>query len=248
MKSQLNLEEEIKYNQIEKIFSFNPEEKILYCNASENGLYILTNQNKLLIYKKNSTINDYIQLNAEQNIIKNESKFQTKEISYKIWTNNIGDHVLIKTNKSLFYYNPYYTNDINLIEINLEFKNKYYVEPYSIAFNENIKSKDEFEILVTDYFSEIYNIKIKIVDKNEVKIDYFEKIFTFKTKFELEQEQILEQKNKTENKDWGLDSNLELDLDFDDMDLINFDEDERILDMKIFNDEKNGEIIIIANI
>ena len=249
MNSQLNSEEEMKFNQMEKIFATNDGEKILYCTASENGLYILTDQKKFLIYEKNSTINNYIRLNVVQNILKKDSKFQTKEITSKIWTNNSGDHVLIKTDKSLFYYNPYFKTQINLREIKLEFKNKYYVEPYSIAFNEQLKSKDEFEILVTDYFSEIYNIKIKIFRKSEIKINFFEKIFSFKTKFELGQEQILQKKNENENekKDLEFECDFELDIDFDIMDLINFDKDERIIDMKIINNEKNEEKIIIAN-
>ena len=245
MNSKVNLEEEMKYNKIEKLIAMNPEENILYCSASENGLYILTDKNKFLIYEKNSTIKNYIQLNVVKNIQKIESKFQTKEKSSKIWTNDTGDHVIIKTDNSLFYYNPYFKSDTNLREINLEFKNKYYVEPYSIAFNEELKSKDEFEILVTDYFSEIYDIKIKIVEKNEIKIDFFEKIFSFKTKFELDQEQVLEKRNEINNGDLGLE--FDLDLDFDAMDLINFDKDERIIDMKIYYNEKSEEKIIIAS-
>ena len=249
MKSQQTfIEEEIKYNKIEKIISMDKEENIIHCTASENGLYILSDKNKFLIYPKNSTIKNSIQLNIVPNIIKQESKFQTKEKTSKIWTNDSGDHVLIKSDKSLFYYNPNIKNDLNLPEINLEYKNKYYVEPYSIAFNEKIKSKDEFEILVTDFNSEIYDIKIKITNNNEIIVDSFEKIFSFKTKFELDIEQFLESKNKEEkekeiNKD---NMGFDLDFDFDPMDLINFEKDERIIDMKIFNNDKNEEIIIIA--
>ena len=245
MKSQqILLEGEVKYNQIEKLIEMNREENILYCTASENGLYILTDKNKFLIYEKNSMIKNYIQLSVMQSIVKKEQNFQTKEKTSKIWCNNAGDHVLIKTDKSLFYYNPYFKNDYNLREINFEFKSKYYVEPYSIAFNEVIKSKEEFEILVTDYFSEIYNVRIKITKKNEIMIDYFEKIFTFKTKFELEEEHYLEKReeNEKEKEDLGLDS----DFDFDPMELINFEKDERIIDMKMFNNEIGGEKIIIA--
>ena len=245
MKSQqILLEGEVKYNQIEKLIEMNREENILYCTASENGLYILTDKNKFLIYEKNSMIKNYIQLSVMQSIVKKEQNFQTKEKASKIWCNNAGDHVLIKTDKSLFYYNPYFKNDYNLREINFEFKSKYYVEPYSIAFNEDIKSKEEFEILVTDYFSEIYNVRIKITKKNEIMIDYFEKIFTFKTKFELEEEHYLEKReeNEKEKEDFELDS----DFDFDPMELINFEKDERIIDMKMFNNEIGGEKIIIA--
>ena len=251
MKSQQTfIEEEIKYNKIEKIISMDKEENIIHCTASENGLYILSDKNKFLIYPKNSTIKNSIQLNIVPNIIKQESKFQTKEKTSKIWTNDSGDHVLIKSDKSLFYYNPNIKNELNLPEIILEYKNKYYIEPYSIAFNEKIKSKDEFEILVTDFNSEIYDIKIKNTNNNEIIIDSFEKIFSFKTKFELDIEQFLESenKNKEEKEKDNIKDNLgfDLDFDFDPMDLINFEKDERIIDMKIFINDKNEEIIIIA--
>lgn len=180
MKTQNIIEDEITYNQMEKLIIVPKDENIIYCTASENGLYILTDRNKFLVYEKNTTIKGYIQLAIIQNILKDESKFQTKEKSSKIWCNNTGDHVLVKTDKSIFYYNPYFKTDFNLRELNLEFKSKYYVEPYSIAFNEENKSQDEFEILVTDYFSEIYNLKIKIVNKNEVKIDFSKKYLVLK--------------------------------------------------------------------
>ena len=51
MNSKVNLEEEMKYNKIEKLIAMNPEENILYCTASENGLYILTDKDKFLIYE-----------------------------------------------------------------------------------------------------------------------------------------------------------------------------------------------------
>ena len=247
MKTQNIIEDEITYNQMEKLIIVPKDENIIYCAASENGLYILTDRNKFLVYEKNTTIKGSIQLAIIQNILKDESKFQTKEKSSKIWCNNTGDHVLVKTDKSIFYYNPYFKTDFNLRELNLEFKSKYYVEPYSIAFNEENKSQDEFEILVTDYFSEIYNLKIKIVNKNEVKIDFFEKVFSFKTKFELEEEKLLEKKfGGNENKDEDIDLNSDMDFDFDAMDFINFGKDERIIDMKIYNNETNKEKIIIA--
>ena len=228
MNSQIIMEEEPKYNQIERLITINRDENILYCSASENNLYILTDKNKFLIYSNNSTKDIYIQLDIVQTITKNVSKFQTNEKSNKIWNNTNGNHVLIKTDKSLFYYNPYFKNDNNLIEINLEFKDKYYVEPYSIAFNEKIKSKEEFEILVTDYFSQIYDIKIKILKNNEIQIESFEKIFAFKTKSELKKEKLLEKNNEIKNED----DDIDYDLDFDIMDLLKFENDERIIDIK----------------
>ena len=243
MNSQIIMEEEPKYNQMERLITINRDENIIYCSASENNLYILTDKNKFLIYSNNSTKDIYIQLDIVQTITKNVSKFQTNEKSNKIWNNTNGNHVLIKTDKSLFYYNPYFKNDNNLIEINLEFKDKYYVEPYSIAFNEKIKSKEEFEILVTDYFSQIYDIKIKILKNNEIQIESFEKIFAFKTKSELKKEKLLEKNNEIKNED----DDIDYDLDFDIMDLLKFENDERIIDIKIFDNEKNDEKIIIAS-
>ena len=250
MKSQNIVEEdEVKYNQIEKLITMPKDENILYCTASDDDLYILTDRNKLLIYEKYTKSNIYSQINVMQTIIKKEAKLQSRENLTKIWCNKTGDHVIIRKDKSVFYYNPYCKSDFNLKEINLEYNSKYYVEPYSIAFNEELKSKDEFEILVTDYFSEIYNLKIKINNKNEIIINSFEKVFSFKTKFELEQEKITEEKlneNKNEIKTESDNTEINFDLDFDPMELINFGKNERIIDIQIYNDEKNKEKIIIA--
>ena len=252
MKSQNNVEEdEAKYSQMEKLIAMSKDENILYCTSSDNDLYIITNRNRLLIFEKYTKSLNSSQINAMQTIVKKEEKFQSKEIMTKIWCNKTGDHVIIRKDKSVFYYNPLCKTDFNLKEINLEYNSKYYIEPYSIAFNEELKSKDEFEILITDYFSDIYNLRAKMNNKNEIIIIYFEKVFTFKTKFELEQEKLLEEKEKLiekkeENKINNDESELNLDLDFDPMELINFEQNERILDMKIYNNEKDKEKIIIA--
>ena len=119
----INNEEE-KYSQIEKIISLPDEETILDTASSENALYILNDKNKFLIHEKNSNSN--IQINIEQNI---KSKNQFKEKNSRIWCNNNGDHVLIRTNNSLFYYNPLVKKDLNLKEINFLYKNEYYLEP-----------------------------------------------------------------------------------------------------------------------
>ena len=234
-----------KYNKIEKLFS-SPEPSNLYSTSSENALYLLTNKGKILIFEKYSTNKNYLQLNLVSQLPKDENKFQTKEKKSQIWCDNTGNHVIIEYDGKTFYYNPYFKNDSNLKEINLEFNSKYYIEPYSIAFNEDIKSQDEFEILISDYYSEIYNIKFKIIDKKEVKIDFFEKVHTFKSKFEEEQEEFFGQE-KIENKD----DKSDLDFDFDELNMISFENGERIIDMKIFNNknksnDKDIEKVIVA--
>ena len=210
----INNEEE-KYSQIEKIISLPDEETILDTASSENALYILNDKNKFLIHEKNSNSN--IQINIEQNI---KSNNQFKEKNSRIWCNNNGDHVLIRTNNSLFYYNPLVKKDLNLKEINFWYKNEYYLEPYSIAFNEEFNSKTEFEILVTDFFSDIYNVKIKILDNNDIKIIFLEKIFSFKSNYDSKEKEI--------------DTDKENDFDFNLLDLIHFDKDERIIDIQTY--------------
>ena len=250
MKSQNNVEEdEAKYNQMEKFIAMSKDENILYCTSSDNDLYIITNRDRLLIFEKYTKSLISSQINAMQTIVKKEAKFQSKEKMTKIWCNKTGDHVIIRKDKDVFYYNPLCKTEFNLKEINLEYNSKYYIEPYSIAFNEELKSKDEFEILIADYFSEIYNLRAKINNKNEIIIIFFEKIFTFKTKFELEQEKLSEEKlseKKDENKINNDEPELNLDLDFDPMEIINFEKNERIIDIKIYNNEKIKEKIIIA--
>ena len=237
---------------LEKLFT-NSDATNLYSTSSENAIYILTDKNTLLIFEKNSTNKNYFQLKVEPYILKNQSKYQAKEKKNQIWCDDLGKHVIIKRSGNLFYYNPYFKNDLNLKEICLEFKSKYYLEPYSIAFNEDIKSEDEFEILVSDYFSEIYNIKFKIINKKELKIEYFEKVYTFKSKFELEQEKYISNlENKEKQKEIEINKiqekdELDLDLDFDDFNMITFEKGERIIDMKIYkNNENDDETIVIA--
>ena len=244
-KPQINSETgEVKFNKIDKIF-VTPEANNLYSTSSENALYILTDKSKLLVFEKNSTNKNYLTINLSPYLQKDENKFQTKEKKSQIWSDDLGNHVLIKHNGIIYYYNPYFRNDLNLKEINLEFNSKYYIEPYAIAFNEEIKSQDEFEVLISDYNSEIYNVKFKIIDKKEIKIDFLEKVHTFKSKFELEQEEYINQdkkekdKEKEENKD---ESDIDMDFDFDDMNMISFEKGERIIDMKIYNNKnKNNE-------
>ena len=189
---------EFKFNLIERVFQ-NQEAKNLYSTSSESALYLLTDKSKFLVFEKNSTNKNYLQLNLVPYLTKEEDKFQTKNYKSQIWANDSGNHVLLKHEGKLFYYNPYFKKDLNLKEINLEYKSKYYLEPYSIAFDERINSQDEFEILVSDYNSEIYDIKIKFIDKKEIKIDYFEKVHSFKSKFEIEQEEYYGQETKSEN-------------------------------------------------
>ena len=74
MNSQIMMEDEIRYNQIEKLVTINKDENVLYCSAAENSLYVLTDKNKFLVYDNNSAKDNYIQLNLVQNIIKEKSK------------------------------------------------------------------------------------------------------------------------------------------------------------------------------
>ena len=242
---------EFKFNSIERFFQ-NPNSKNLYSTSSENTIYLLTDKNKFTVFEQNSS-RTYLQFNLIPFIIKEESKIQTKNNKSQIWSNKSGNHVIVKHGGSIYYYNPYFRKNLNLKEICFEYKSKYYIEPYSIAFDEEINLQDEFEILVSDYYSEIYDIKIKLTDKKEIKIDYFEKVHTFKSNFELEQEEFYGQEKKpgkteSENKD---DDDNDLDLDFDDINLVTFELGERIIDMQIFNNknknnDKDFEKIIVA--
>jgi hypothetical protein len=180
--------DEFKYNLIERFFQ-NPNSKNLYSTSSESTIYLLTDKNKFTVFEHNIA-NNYLQFNLIPIILKEENKIQTKNNKSQIWSNKSGNHVIVKHGGNIYYYNPYFRKNLNLKEICLEYKSKYYIEPYSIAFDEEINSQDEFEILVSDYYSEIYDIKIKLIDKKEIIIDYFEKVHTFKSKFELEQEEF----------------------------------------------------------
>ena len=239
------LQGDLNFHKIEKIFTHQDSTNNLYSTSSENALYLLTDKNTFLIFEKNSTQKNHIQLKITNYTQKNETKLQTKEKNNQLWCDDSGNHVLIKTNGSLFYYNPYFKNDFNLKEIVLDYKSRYYLEIYSVAFNEEIKSQDEFEILVSDYNSEIYNIKFKIFDKKDITIEYFEKVHSFKSKFQLDQEKYIygENEDKKENDDKE-ELYIDLDLDFDELNMITFDNGERIIDMKIYSSQNNEKTVI----
>ena len=242
--------DEFKYNLIERFFQ-NPNSNNLYSTSSENTIYLLTDKNKFTVFE-NNIANNYLQFNLIPIIVKEENKIQTKNNKSQIWSNKSGNHVIVKHGGSIYYYNPYFRKNLNLKQICLEYKSKYYIEPYSIAFDEEINSQDEFEILVSDYYSEIYDIKIKLIDKKEIKIDYFEKVHTFKSKFELEQEEFYGQVKKTEKTESeNKDDDIDLDLNFDDINMISFEPGERIIDMQIFNNknknnDKDIEKVVVA--
>ena len=86
---------DLKFNKIEKIF-INQESTNIYSTSSENALYILTDKNKFLIFEKNSTNKNYLQINLDQYIQKDKTKLQTLEKENRIWSDEIGNHVLIK--------------------------------------------------------------------------------------------------------------------------------------------------------
>ena len=101
---------------------------------------------------------------------------------------------------------------------------------------------------VSDYNLDIYDIKIKLVDKKEIKIDYFEKAHTFKSKFEVEQEKYYGQETKSNDTDNGETDDCDLDLDFDDLNRVTFEHGEipgyeNILNINKFNDKDVEKVI-----
>ena len=97
---------ELKFNDVDKIF-VSSEGSILYSTSCDNALYALTDRNKLLIFEKNSTNKKYITIDFTPGTKKDEDKLQTKENKTQIWCNDLGNHILIKHNGCIYYYNPY---------------------------------------------------------------------------------------------------------------------------------------------
>ena len=86
---------EFRFNLIERVFQ-NPDAKNIYSTSSESALYLLTDKSKFLIFEKNSTNKNYLQLNLVPCLPKEENKSQTKNNNSQIWVNDSGNHVLVK--------------------------------------------------------------------------------------------------------------------------------------------------------
>ena len=204
---------------IQKI-KYSIQGKILFIKTSENNnIYIITDFNLFYVIEKgmvNKTKKYKISISN-----KKSRNYQTEEKESQIWCDKLGNHIIIKLQNNLYYYNPQKSNE-KLSELNL-FYNNFYLQPYAVAFNNDFyDTSDTGDILFSDFNSDIYKLRIQLNDKNKV-ISFFFKIFSFKKSKKINIIDIKNYEDEEEDEEEY----------FSDIDFFQFEKNERILDMKI---------------
>jgi len=221
----INKQPNIDIFQIKKI-KLCIEGKIIYMTCSEsNNIFIITDNDLFYVIEegKEKYSNNY-KLYPRNKEIKNENLLKDSHI----WHDKLGTHIIIKYKRSVYYYNPYILKE-KFREINFTYKNKS-IQPYAIAFNNNFYDiYNTGEILLSDYNSNIYKLRLELNDRNKIITD-------LKLIFSLKPEKYIKCNNYISDE---VDEEEESDSDFDDLQLFKLDKDERILDMKIFYSFEN---------
>ena len=221
----------VNFGNIQQNFSCNePKENIASSRISENeSLYILTDTSELYYQEKGKEKQKYF-LVPKVNL--DFDNTQSNEQGHSnIWCDKFGYHAIIFNDKRVFYFNPSFRDGPK--ELNL--KNEKHLEIYAVAFNNNSiispNNRDKIDIIFSDYYSDIYSLSIKL-ERGEPKI-YFS--FLYKLR-------------KEEYEDGNYVDNREDDFGFPDFNLFNMEEDERIIDLKILNSDKENrkQLLIIA--
>ena len=207
---------------IQKIL-YSIQGKILFITSSENNnMFIITDNN--LFYAIEKGLSNKAKKYKIPPIGQKNRKYQTEDKESQLWCDKLGNHIIIKYNNNLYYYNPNLIKE-KILELNL-FYNNYYLQPYSIAFdNDFYDTNDTGYILFSDFNSDIYLLRIQINQKNKMSSIFF-RLFSFTPK------------KYNINKD---------DEDEDDEDSYNLnffkmDKNERILDIKIILSCENKDI------
>ena len=195
---------------------------IVYVAISEtNTLYVLTDCSFFYVLEKGKKESKEFAL--VPSFSQDPEKYTTMENNSQIWCDRLGNHVIIKHDKRVFYFNP--TFDDGPKEINLERDYKY-LEPYAVAFNENnTNSSDTQEILFSDFESDIYTLQIQL-NKKEPTVKY-DLVFNFNQKDDDDDAYF----NKEEN--YGFDFKL-----------FTFEKNERIIDMKVISNNYTDKLIL----
>ena len=216
----INKQQNYNIFKIQKI-DYSIQGNILFITSSENNnTFIITDNNLFYVIEKGLPKKEkkyYIPSYSKKN-----RKYQTEELESQIWCDIIGNHIIIKYNNNLYYYNPYLPKE-KVLELNL-FYNNYYLQPYAIAFNNDFYDiNDTGYILFSDFNSDIYLLRIQFNDKNKL-ISLFFRIFTFTPiQFQI----INMDDGDIEDEDYYNEDNC-FNLDF-----FKLEKNERILDLKI---------------
>ena len=203
------------------------EGNILLMTSSENNnTFIITDSNLFYVIEKGipKNIKKY---KISLSFRKSKKNLKTEDKESQIWCDKLGNHVIIKHKKYLYYYNPHIPKD-KLQEITL-FYNNCYLQPYAIAFNNDYYDiLDTGDFLFSDINSDIYKIRIQIKEKNKI-ISFFSLIFSFNSI-------NLNNVNTDESDDEENDEES-----FSDLNYFKFEKNEKILDMKIIFSNQNND-------
>ena len=158
----------------------NLQSEILVVASSKQFTFIVTKKAEIFKYKLNDldSLNYAYSLKPNLNIeIPEEKKKKFNDDLVHIWTDQLGNHVIIKFEHRCFYFNKLLQNPFELVSLND-------IEIYAVAFDERNKDeKTTQNILISDQNSIIYSYKISI---EENKKDFSVKEHQRKKLFEPE--------------------------------------------------------------
>ncbi len=226
----INKIQEIDKYEIEKM-DLSVKGNILYVISSEsNNMFILTDEDNFYAIEKGK-FNEMKEYKLQSNVLemnkkkkeeekKSKSKSESNDLDSQIWCDKLGTHVIIKYINTNFYYNPFMA--LKIEELNIMYLGTIYLEPCAVAFNDDFYDPNNTgEIIFSDSNSIIYELQLKLTEKNEMYQYSFGKIFDFK-------KEIVKRN----------DDDDEIEFDF-----YNMEKNDRILDMKIMvsGDNLTGE-------
>ena len=135
---------------------------LLSLYTEKEALYIITDMNYFYFKEKDKKVRELMLIPF---LGKENEKYQTEENTTHLWCDKNAFHTLIYHDKRLFYFNPSFTSEIKELDlVNTSIAKGKYLEPYSLFFIENEFNKEQFEIIFSDYFSDIYSLNININD------------------------------------------------------------------------------------
>ena len=180
------------------------------------SLYIIENNN----FKRPKEYSLKSEILSKKTLDNKPIKFQTDSLESQIWTDQKGNHAIIKYKNVCFYYNPFMPKKVE--ELHLILRGNTLVQPYAVVFNENECEEENTGILlISDFNSSIYELQLLLNEKKEMMRYRFGEIL--KLKKELKKRKAVE----------------EIELKFFEM-----DNDDRIVELKMLT--QKDIILLIA--
>ena len=208
--------------------------KILYITSSPSPnkkTFILTDKGSLYVFEEKKKKPEEYPLKSDILRIKKFSQkpinFQTDDIDSQIWSDKKGNHVIIKYKNVLFYYNPFMEPKVEELHLILPHGN-ILIQPFAVAFNEeNSKYDNTGTIILSDYYSSIYEVQLILQNKEMVRLIFGELL---RLKPEIKNQS--NEKKKINN--------------LEELKLFELEEDDRIMDMKLFTQKDKVYILAIT--